>query len=927
MAAGKHLILATVIDVLPGQMIYPACVTCYTKLHLLSDSNQLQCQRCGKLYGSDQIYQRYRLTLRVTSQSDSREVTVFGSCLDPFIGVNATILASYLEHTLQVHASSNDLLHDSIIKTLVGHPFYFGFKTSPAQRNNFTGPSLADIMARDHESLVAVQMTSPFQQWNFPTVVQYLQKTVERLGHAPCGECGICRVIPVSHPRHQHERVKYDDAEDTIEKGGVNVEGFEITCSRLDATCDETTSSNTTLHLGETVFSCSIPSFRLSCDKSMSTTEEKISSRLLNSSHYQRNLYQTDSSSTKYQEDFPREIHKDEYTPPIYTSDDMDHQEISKHNLHKFKSFKEGIPVVATSNRAECGMCIKGNLLEEGGRNKVNGSNSCAVTTDNGEDEFVTHNLEECQQDVLANTNKDNGRSKDTFHPVASREIGLELDVVGINDSSIIQECEEFMNKWLEENSLDRWSYRESIENSSINLRGSPNLDTNALKVEDCCRTEARENDKGSSFHEVDPSRTCMSQEFLDDLPFSEALDQFLYDIEDEQPQSRGRGSSNSQHLAHTKGLFSGTINSHKGTSSALKSKRSSEAGRTEGRPNGRTETGGNATAQTSGLVKYHTETDVCYAKDSEIIVNPVHDIKCNTNEGNEKEEQRESQSIKEDNEDFNKRNRNHGTDCYCDDGTVLSDSSKQKQQPSPQKSRRRKLDECICESRAPSHSSLQSEQSSCDYSQSPLLFSQSQSPILLPKPSKFLPSQQPRSLNIHGLCADDTENMVPILHSTTPHLRNRFHHSRKKLNKPSDGNQQGTATDDSSNDQQIPDQGTPCLFFQITDDPIISSRPSPIPTTGNFPKVFHSRQKATPLRQLFLQRARSWKMSSTPMTSKKTTARESSFESPLSSGTPNLFSPETSLENTSSNLGQLNHSKEREESIPNSFEYTPDLF
>ncbi|XP_063970567.1 uncharacterized protein LOC129261043 isoform X2 [Lytechinus pictus] len=769
-------------------------------------------------------------------------------------------------------------------------------------------------------------MTSPFQRWNFPTVVQYLQKTVERLGHAPCGECGICRVIPVSHPGHQHERVEYDDAEETIEKGGVSVAGFEVTSSRIDATCDETTSSNTTLHLGETFFSCSIPSFRLSCDTSMSTTEEKISSRLSNSSLYQRNFYQIDSSSTKYQEDFPRETHKDEYTPPIYTSDDIDHQEISKHNLHNLKSFREGILVVANSNRAECGMCVKGNLLEEGGRNKVNGLSSCAVTTDNGEDEFATHNLEECQQDVLANINKDNGRSKDTFHPVASREIGLEPNAVGINDSSTIQECEEFMNKWLEENSLDRWSYRESIENSSISLRGSPNLDTNALKVEDCCSTEAREDDKGSSFHKVDPSRTCMSQEFLDDLPFSEALDQFLQDIEHEQPQSRGRGSSSSQHLAHTEGLFSGTINSHKGTTTALKNKRSSEAGRTEGRQNEITETGGNATAQTSGLVKDQTDTDVCYAKDSEIIENPVQDIKCNTNEGNTKEEQRESQSIKDDNEDFNKRNRNHGTDCFCDDGTVLSDSSKQKQQPSPKKSRRRKLDECVCESSAALHSSLQSEQSSCDYSQSPLLFSQSQSPILLPMRPKFLPSQQPRSLNIHGLCTDDTENLVPIHHSTTPHLRNSFHHSRKKLNNPSDGNQQGTATDDSSNDQQIPDQGTPCLFSQIADDPIISSRPSPIPTTGNFLKVFHSRQKATPLRQLFLQRARSWKMSSTPMMSKKTTARESSFESPLSSGTPNLFSPETSLENTS-NLGQFNRSKEREESISNSFECTPDLF
>eukprot|EP00057_Strongylocentrotus_purpuratus_P010963 XP_011665437.1 PREDICTED: uncharacterized protein LOC100892527 [Strongylocentrotus purpuratus] len=955
MAAGKHLILATIVEVLPGQLTYPACVTCYTKLHRLGSSDQFQCQRCGKVYEAKQVHQRYRLAIKVMNQSVCREVTVFGSCLDPLFGIDATTFSRYTQHAVHHQTGCNELelLHASVTKTLVGHPFYFGFKASAnfsVQSNDYTDSyaSLANIVARDHENLVAVQMTSPFQKWNFPTIVQYLSnimsnrnsQLVEKGGYVQCcskDECDICPLIAV--PQNKNEGLKSVNVQETIddsEKREVNMpEGIDLTyltCSKKDATRDE--GSRETSLLGETFLSCSLPSFRLSCDKNLSAINGAICSRLSNGSDHPRYSNHSDSSGTKhYVESVHCEMHKESCNLPICTIDsNVGHQGTSMHNVHESKSVKECIPNAAK----DCAnLCIKDDLLVEGCRKSNQKPGSRVTIVNNAKDECAMNKPEDSRrmENIAVDTCGIDGRSRDAGMTIDSRNKGLEQDAVGTNDSSMVQECEQYMNKWLEENSFDGWSYHEPIQHLGKTPGRSPCLNDKAVEDVPPCNEEDRDGYEANRTSQPDLSHESMCNEFPEDLPFSEDLNQFLHDVEEEHGQSRERDVGRRRHPAQKDSTCISTIGSDKEITPVSKCEWSSapngETGSTEENfshaefsyHSERTESGINSSmcnpAGTSGLVKGDTETDMCYAKERECKESPVCDIQCNTAQ-EEGKELKKTQLIRDKLEDLNNRSRKRVDDNVCDDGRVLSKTSLQNEERS-------------CNGSTVGEVELDSAWSE-DCSQSPLLFSQSQSPILPAMPSRHLTSQRYRSQNGDRLSTPDIDNSLPVQHRATPQLRLDFNLSGQKLtvNKPNDRNIQG---ENFCGDLQSPDQGTPCLFSQAQDDPVIPSQHSSIPVIRNSRRAFHSRQRTTPLRQLFMQRASSWKMSSTPMTSKKKTILERSFESPLSCATPSLFSSENSPDvgGTSSNLGQVNRSKEysqREASIiSNSFECTPDLF
>lgn len=849
-----------------------------------------------------------------------------------------------------------ELLHASVTKTLVGHPFYFGFKTSAnfsVQSNDYIDSyaSLANIVARDHENLVAVQMTSPFRKWNFPTIVQYLSnimsnrngQLVEKGGYVQCcskDECDICPLIAV--PQNKNEGVKSENLQETIDdsekREGNMLEGIDLTyltCSKRDATRDER-SWETSL-LGETFLSCSLPSFRLSCDKNMSAINGGICSRLSNGSDHPRYLYHSDSSGTKhYVESVHCETHKESCNLPICTIDNIvGHQETSKNNIHESKSVKKCFP---NAGKACANLCNKGDLLVEGYRKSNQKSGSLVAIVNNAEDECAMNKPEDSRQmeDIAVDTSGIDGRSRDAGMTIDSRNKGLGEDAAGINDSLMVHECEQYMKEWLEENSFDGWSYHEPIQHLGKTPRRSPCLDNKAVNVVPACNEEDRERDEANRTSEPDFSRESTCYEFPEDLPFSEDLNEFLHDVEEEHGQSRERDVGRRRHPAQKDDTCICTIDSDKEITTVSKCERSSltngETGSTEenfsyakfSNHSERTESGINSsmcnTAGTSGLVKGDTETDVSYAKERECKDSPVCDIQCNTAK-EEGKQLKKTQLITDKHEDLNNRSRKRVDDNVCDDGRVLSKTSLQNEKRS-------------CNGSTVGEVELDSAWGE-DCSQSPLLFSQSQSPILPAMPSRHLTSQRYRSQNVERLCTDDTDNSLPVQHRATPQLRLDFNLSGQKLtmNKPNDRTSQGSASEDFCGDLQSPDQGTPCLFSQAQDDPVIPSQHSSIPVIRNSRRAFHSRQRATPLRQLFLQRASSWKMSSTPMTSKKNTILERSFESPLSCGTPSLFSTENSPDvgGTSSNLGQVNRSKEysqREVSnTSNSFECTPDLF
>ncbi|KFP58483.1 Nitric oxide-inducible gene protein [Cathartes aura] len=83
----RRLLAASVISVQNSCFIYPACQKCFSRLIL--DSRRFNCLKCGCTGEAKDASYRYRLSLKIADTNDLFDVTVFGSCLDPFFGVTA----------------------------------------------------------------------------------------------------------------------------------------------------------------------------------------------------------------------------------------------------------------------------------------------------------------------------------------------------------------------------------------------------------------------------------------------------------------------------------------------------------------------------------------------------------------------------------------------------------------------------------------------------------------------------------------------------------------------------------------------------------------------------------------------------------------------------------------------------------------------
>lgn len=56
---------------------------------LLLSSVRFNCLKCGCTGEAEEASYRYRLSLKIADTNDLFDITVFGSCLDPFFGVTA----------------------------------------------------------------------------------------------------------------------------------------------------------------------------------------------------------------------------------------------------------------------------------------------------------------------------------------------------------------------------------------------------------------------------------------------------------------------------------------------------------------------------------------------------------------------------------------------------------------------------------------------------------------------------------------------------------------------------------------------------------------------------------------------------------------------------------------------------------------------
>ncbi|NWS14100.1 DDIAS protein, partial [Pachyramphus minor] len=125
----KGLLAASVISIQNSCFIYPACQNCLSRLIL--NSRRFNCLKCGCTGEAKDASYRYRLSLKIADTSDLFDITVFGSCLDPFFGVTAENLQRYIQDFNQLSGETNaeastGALVQAVETCFIGKRFIFG---------------------------------------------------------------------------------------------------------------------------------------------------------------------------------------------------------------------------------------------------------------------------------------------------------------------------------------------------------------------------------------------------------------------------------------------------------------------------------------------------------------------------------------------------------------------------------------------------------------------------------------------------------------------------------------------------------------------------------------------------------------------------------------------------------------------------------
>ncbi|KGL85752.1 Nitric oxide-inducible gene protein, partial [Tinamus guttatus] len=92
---------------------------------------RFNCLKCGRTGEVKDARYRYRLSLKVADTNDLFDITVFGSCLDPFFGVTADNLQRYIQDLNQLSGETNrdtspGVLVQAVETCFIGKRFIFG---------------------------------------------------------------------------------------------------------------------------------------------------------------------------------------------------------------------------------------------------------------------------------------------------------------------------------------------------------------------------------------------------------------------------------------------------------------------------------------------------------------------------------------------------------------------------------------------------------------------------------------------------------------------------------------------------------------------------------------------------------------------------------------------------------------------------------
>ncbi|NWI41052.1 DDIAS protein, partial [Picathartes gymnocephalus] len=129
MSSVQGLLAASAISIQNSCFVYPACQNCFSRLIL--GSRRFSCLKCGCTGEAKDASYRYRLSLKIADTNDLFDITVFGSCLDPFFGVTAENLQRYIQDFNQLSGETNTesttrALVQAVETCFIGKKFIFG---------------------------------------------------------------------------------------------------------------------------------------------------------------------------------------------------------------------------------------------------------------------------------------------------------------------------------------------------------------------------------------------------------------------------------------------------------------------------------------------------------------------------------------------------------------------------------------------------------------------------------------------------------------------------------------------------------------------------------------------------------------------------------------------------------------------------------
>ncbi|XP_069664545.1 DNA damage-induced apoptosis suppressor protein isoform X1 [Haliaeetus albicilla] len=189
----RGLLAASVISVQNSCFFYPACQKCFSRLIL--DSRRFNCVKCGCTGEAKDASYRYRLSLKIADTNDLFDITVFGSCLDPFFGVTAENLQRCIQDLNQLSGETNTeappgVLVQAVETCFIEKRFIFGVKGCASEDGGRSAVSSilqnCSRINRSTKKLTASQIFLPNAAVTGFTVISYFDQLLQLAKFRSC---------------------------------------------------------------------------------------------------------------------------------------------------------------------------------------------------------------------------------------------------------------------------------------------------------------------------------------------------------------------------------------------------------------------------------------------------------------------------------------------------------------------------------------------------------------------------------------------------------------------------------------------------------------------------------------------------------------------------------------------------------------------